>query len=669
MCVKISLYREGGRRYWVSSSILVALLILSHNMQAYLLAVAIALFFLVWGCSPLISRKNLSLIAESALVGLALTAFWSIPGATQWETPGVPWLPPEIMELKSLSLGQLLSPHSAHAALFLLAFLGAFLWFTRTKDRFAWLGLAISFVFTASLALGPGNPIYQLLPLGDRLIPYRFLDAAALPAAILAGFLVQSISRVVSRGVEMPSLSAWFGFPVAVVFVLFIILTSTYLPIFSPHEYREIQQYINEVPSASSHPFQKGRLATALPLVNGEQAFFPVRDGFNMLHGWNVEGTVHRYTLINHNTAYSENFLNYILRNWHLWNVRSALLDEREEYLRKMSAYLLEQGWERGFESDGFSVLVSNRPSSYLMELNSDVLVIGRSSFHVVRLFPWVTEGRLANPLDYPEEYINLFKVIYLYDFPKLNIAALEKQIEEWTQRGKTVIVDLSWSAQVPELLGVRHFSKSVSGEITLDAAEKGFPYYDSEVKINLKEGSGAIYTGLDEVLLTYTEGPGAFTFAVIGAKQLPGGKAYFIGLHVPRLIVPEHRDEAQQLLETILDFGKPRKNDVPEPFETIQHSWSNHGLTFEYESAEEEAVVISVTHTPRWHVYLNGEPITAYRHENLVLLILPPGRHTVSMRYGSSSAVYTGWLITALAAGWLVWRGKHLAKRQKEEL
>ncbi len=283
----------------------------------------------------------------------------------------------------------------------------------------------------------------------------------------------------------------------------------------------------------------------------------------------------------------------------------------------------------------------------------------------------------MANPLKYDEEYVDLFNVIYLYDLPELNIAELEKRIKRWVDKGKTVILDLSATGTIPEIFNVWRFEKPVSGVVNLVPTDESSNFYKSEMDIHLihlKEGQGAVYRKLGSVMLTLDEEKGVFgeeksVYAVCGVKQIPEGEIYFTGLHIPRLIKPEFKEEARRLLEPLLDLGKPRKEIIPEPFETIWTRWDHKGVEFEYESLETQPVIISVTYTPRWHVYLDGEPITAYRHENLVLLILPPGRHAVSMRYGSSSAVNTGWLITALAAGWLIWRGKHLAKREKEEL
>ena len=192
-------------------------------------------------------------------------------------------------------------------------------------------------------------------------------------------------------------------------------------------------------------------------------------------------------------------YYEYILRDWYLFNTRTSILDYRFGHIRSLSEYIKESGWSYLTHSEYAYVFALDYPSTYLMKLHSDVLVIGRSSYYMVRLFPWVTEGRVTNPLEYAEEYIDLFNVIYLYDLPELNIAELEKRIEGWLRKGKTVILDLSVTDKIPEIFNVWHFEKPVNGTVNLVPTDDDSNIYRCKISVYLKEGRGAVYKNLDK--------------------------------------------------------------------------------------------------------------------------------------------------------------------------
>ncbi len=652
---------------WLFSSFLMSLLVLSHAMQSYLIFIAVFLFCIIHVLTLPWAWKRLFIVLEATFTGIALTAFWAVPGVTQWENPGVPWFPTGIHETFVLSPINFLFPGLTKTFSyqeFILSLIGTVLCFFIIKKVYVCLKLVIPWVIPTSLSMGPINPLYRLLPFQKSISPIRFLNVADLPAALIVGVLVQGITEWIGKVFRRQGKITFLWFILVLLIPFYIVFSSSLLPISAPVDFAKIRFLVDSIPISEETYFAKGRIATELPDTGSEQAYIPASSSFNNVYGWNIEGTVHHQTILDRNISFDEGYYDYIMRNWYLFNVRTVLFDRRFGYLSNIADYIQERGWTFLSNNGDITMFSFNDPSGYLMKLHSDVLVIGRGSYYLARLFPWVSEGRVENPLKYDEEYIDLFKVIYLYDLPELNIAELEKRIAGWLAKGKTVILDLSAADRIPEIFDVWHSEAPVGGMVNLMPADSDL--YENKNSFELKEGRGAVYRNLDQALLYLDDEKGSP--AVIGLKQTGEGLLYFTGLHIPRLIHPDFKEEARQLLEPLLNLGDPRKGIIPEPFETIWTRWDHKGVEFAYESKDTQPVIISVTYTPRWHLSLDGERFQAYRHENLILLILPPGEHTVTMRYGPTSAVYTGWLVTALAAGWLIWRGRKIEQKYKQE-
>jgi hypothetical protein len=643
---------------WLWSCFLVSTMVLAHAMHAYLLFLTAAVYMLVWCFRYKKWAAKVLGLVEIAIVGVALTGFWAVPGATQLENRGIPWSPPEMAGIRSVDISVLLSPDSPRGStvMFLGSLAGVLILIMKQKDPIRSLALLISLAVTTSLVYGPRNPLYNLLPMNRSLAPLRFINAAFLPAAIGAGFFADVCTDFIWTRFRSVSKSV-VAVLVAVILVALSFRANVRLGLPLPRDYAPLQTLVREIPKAGPGMFDSGRVAEELPMIGGESAFFPAQRGFAITAGWNIEGTIHIYTLHNHNIAYYEGYPEYVLRNWYLWNSRSALVDEK--YTSIMEC-MLRDGWtevdRRNVDGYGAVLLTYPAPPSYLMSLSSDVLVIGRSSFYVAGLFPWVTEGREANPLNYDEDYIDLFKCIVLYDLPPLNTKVLETRIIDWVRKGKTVIVDLSVSDSISSLLGVEHKELDVEGQIRLDVTLEGESVYGSTLAVGLKDGRGATYQGLDRVLLTTPRGD--TSEAVCGVRELQFGDVYFVGCHIPRLVAPDQRDQARQVLEPLLAIAQPRKILNPPSFAVEDLIWTSRGVTFDSNLSKTVPVLMSVTYTPRWHVLVDGTKQEVYNHENLVLIVLPPGAHKVQLVYGGTVVTDLGWLLTALTALYICIRG-----------
>jgi hypothetical protein len=645
----LDLDRQPCGRHWAKSVVFALLLVLGHAMHAYILAICLGVVLVALGVAAPRAGRSLVLMASVAVESLLLAAFWAVPGATQWETPGVPWAPPERVAASSLDTAILGDLAHRFGPVFLAAAVTACLLLPidRVKRRLH-LSFAAGFALTASLCAGPSNPVYRLVPLNASLSPLKFINAAYLPAAILVGIALDRCCDSL-RGPGGRRIAA--ALPVAVLAAFLLVdVAAARRDLPGPYAAADIQPLVSLVPVAPGGPFQNGRIATELPRSDSHQAYFPVERGLNMAGGWNLEGTPHTRTFHKHNIAYPEGFPEYVLRNWNLWNCRSALFEWEYDSLRLV---LEEAGWRRVAGTPRHALYVNDAPQSYLMILGTDAIAIGRSSFYVSRLLPWVTEGRNPDPLSYPWEYLSMFKTVFLYDIPDVGAPRLEAFVRRLLGAGKRVVIDLSASG-IPRMFGVLKSDVEVPPDLVLEPSA-GSPYSD-RFTLKMTKGAGAAYDGLDEAWMSaWVNGTNV---QVSGVRRLPEGEVYFTGLHVPRLAAPSFKEAARAILEPLLAPGESAARGGPRAFRPSRIEWRPDGLEFSYESAVAVPLLVSVTYTPRWKCLVDERPASLYNHEDLVAMILPAGQHSARLRYGRSEATVAGWALTAtgLAAAPVCW-------------
>ena len=642
-----------SKRNWLVSVGLVLGLVLTHAMHAYLLFVTAAFFMLMYSLRHKDWWKRVLGLIEVAVVGVVLSGFWSIPGVTHLENRLIPFSPPGLVSQRTMGIGELLRPGGEKASLVLFgaAFTAIGINLAKRETRIHVFCYVAGILVPVSLMYGFQNPLYRFLPMHTEIMPLRFANAALLPAALAAGLLADMLSASVlrrfNRGGQLRGAVVQVAVALALIGLAF--WTDGSPAVGRPTRYDSFVGLINQIPRGGSGPFSSGRIAEELPSMGGESAYLPVQAGFNIIAGWNIEGTVHEFTFYDHNVAYSDGSYEYILRNWYLWNARSALIDTRYE---GMIGLLTSNGWTMLDRQGSVALLTLPKEPTYIMRYQPDTIVVGRSSFYLARLFPWVVQGRLEDPLEYEEDYLNLFATIILYDIPPTDIPALERRVIDWVKKGKTVVVDLSGSTSIGEFLGVRVKQVTFSGEVTFSVTDDTTRLTDV---VRLNEGSGAVYSGLDQDLLT-TVVDGEHV-VISGTRELQWGEVRFVGGHLPRLVSDTDHDRAQGLLQSYLSSGRSPKLQMPEPMEVDREVWDDSGVGFEYTSAQDTPVIVSVTYTPRWRATIDGVSQTLYSHENLVFTVLPSGHHSVQIRYEGTWVTSLGWGASLLALAYVLLR------------
>ncbi|MBU1879654.1 MAG: hypothetical protein KJ734_11950, partial [Chloroflexi bacterium] len=306
---------------------------------------------------------------------------------------------------------------------------------------------------------------------------------------------------------------------------------------------------------------------------------------------------------------------------------------------------------------EGENVLLDSRNlSTPVMMLRSNGIVVGRGGYNTVTVFPWLSFGTSWNVDDYEPAYLDLFNLIYLYDFRYHDAGSLEQQIREWVADGKTVVLDLT---AMPEsyLFGVETQYVQVPREPQFRAgAEIDFPLgniADQPFEYEGQPWRGITYYGLDGTLVEVLDNEDR-AWPVLGFKTIPEGRVYFVGLNWVTHILDTHDQAATDLLDGFFQRAEPYREFVQPGFAAEFIHPPADEWSFTYRSGQDTPVVVSETWSPHWQATLDGEPLAIYNHENLILLFLPAGRHVVEFRYTSTPIQWIGWGLTIASAALL---------------
>jgi hypothetical protein len=149
----------------------------------------------------------------------------------------------------------------------------------------------------------------------------------------------------------------------------------------------------------------------------------------------------------------------------------------------------------------------------------------------------------------------------------------------------------------------------------------------------------------------------------VVGEKKVGKGSVIMIGsrltqyLQSPTVFVYGYDTERQfyiaepmkKLLLDILEKEGFQHSFVPESFLVDSADWDYQGVVFSYNAPKPEEVTVSVTYTPRWKAWVDGEKWTVRSRENLIVLDLPAGEHEVELHYVMTVFGYIGYGLSFL--------------------
>jgi len=281
------------------------------------------------------------------------------------------------------------------------------------------------------------------------------------------------------------------------------------------------------------------------------------------------------------------------------------------------------------------------------MRQNKSGIVLGKASLGVIEYFPWLAWGQSPVLEEYPKDLLDSFQLIYIIEPEVRNFNRFQDIIAGLAAAGKTVIIEMGLAETWPVFGTNLYWDKIFPGAALV--ATPGSPFAKS-VSLDPDPGGQAPVMGnLDGVWLEMRAGD--LRAPAVGFKYINGSRVYFVGLAMGQMLNSSHGREIRAILEQLMDLARPNKNYVPAPFPVSGANWGHDRFSFEYTLERPEPVWISITYAPRWKASVDGAPVPVYNLENLLLVNLPAGRHTVTFKYGMTWVGWTGIGLSALSA------------------
>lgn len=663
-------------------SLFTGILILSHAMHAFIMCLAIGILFFMLVIYFRFEFRNFIYWGIAVGLGAGLVSFWWMPGVTPFEDPLVPYVLPENALNYAAHFDWFFygytGDHYFSPILLILSLCSLFLLKINTLNNNGSLqditdssnqidtkalikSLAISLFIILIISFGYHVPILNHLPFSSSIFFGRILTFAIILVLVLIVIFLRELWHLMDT-------SYWRIIrPLVFAFIVLIIVLDIN-PIRDNirfQSFADTQSITNQIPLGGG--FNSGRIEWCV-MHGPDVVYFPMLKGINSVNGSAIEGTPHNRAFWLNNSAINADCGDYVMKNILQWNVRAVIV--QNDFTALVEA-LPKYGFHV-IRNDNFkSVYISDTPSSYFIKQERNSLAIGRSSSALVLSFPWLIQG-LSNTLeDYSIKDLDKFKLIYLSEPVVKDFNKFQTMIESLAQSGKTVIVEMG-SGDAWPLLGIIPYNENIPNDARLVPTAVS-PIRNSFALQAYPVGNFPAMGNLDGIWMEMVSGDKRVP--VIGFKNVGKNRVYYVGMRMGLHLNSETKwieghdeksidsKEIYSVFTQLLDMGKPYENIVPHSFPVFNTKWWHNGFEFSYNSTQRNPVVVSVTYTPRWKATIDGMPLSIDRHENLVLLDLPAGKHTVSCRYGMTWVGWTGVvlsLITLMIYCIIFWRWEY---------
>lgn len=323
-----------------------------------------------------------------------------------------------------------------------------------------------------------------------------------------------------------------------------------------------------------------------------------------------------------------------------------------------------------------------DRPSSYIMPVDEKVLIIGKYSSTLASAISGkitAIEGGSEYLDDYDQEFLKHFDTVVLYGFSYHNKHKAESIARNYTANGGNVVVEMfnmgiSPLAENPNFLGVTGLSQKFDGPVNMDGLNvsrspitNGLPKtftMPGEITdvgdltlpyIPLTSWTSLEYSGLDESLIkapSDTDG-----FSVLGYKNVEGGKVTFVGMnYFYHLFLTHDKGELNMVTTLLQNSSSASQSPTSNLFTVTRQDITPDNMKFEIQNDKERLLLISMSYTPHWKAYLNGQPIQIRKIEDLMVVQAPAGNYTLEVKYESTSIMKSGWIVSILTILFLVY-------------
>jgi hypothetical protein len=629
--------------------------ILAHPQQAMMFAIGFAIYLI----ARLFLDPDVPLRRGIAwLVGLAaggmLSMPWALPAYGRGELANIPYLPAVKVELFSAPLNAILPAATAAngqvlfgAGVLMLALLAAA---ARPDPRRT--GYVLAGLVTMWLSLGPKGVIFNLLPLNQQLLPERFLNFTAFALAIGASGILPLMRRArVARAFVLVGL-------------VFVDLYPS-LPLLPNRPFPAAQASLTQAVEGVADSVSRLALVT-YPDPTALEVYYAGKAG-PLIDGWALENTPHHPPLRRVLSAaqWSPGYFSHLMD---IWNVRISIVRGQDPSAESARAALQQAGFRLQSTRGIYQIWVDNRLGTPALVASAQrMLVLGDGLPPALMTYPFAEESVYLQLSQLPAGALERYPAVALFRFESnpSAVASDQARLQSYLETGGTVIVDLSGMenafGQTLQFLGVNVTRLAFTSEIPLrwadSLASANLPTSLQLDDISPEGWSGATYSGLDGVLAE-AEYNGQW-WPVLGYRNIGKGKAWFIGLN---LLYYSQLSGQTQIAMTVRQqtIGK---TDVDQslrmkPLPLTVWSPSSRGLVAVVDAPHPlPEVVLSYTYSPRWRVYVDGQPQAAANYEHLIEISLPSGTHRIEVRYQPYGTIWpaAGLLLGAVAACGLI--------------
>lgn len=674
----LHLLEHGKGRAMLATAFLTAGAILTHVMQAYMDVVGLALLSLPYAAHRTY-RPRAALVAATVLLGSAMTAFWLLPSATHAELAKMPTVLAERVASYSIHLdafdpttrSQVIEfPYMGLALTIAGLAAGIYLLATKHEDRAFILGLLISGVVTGLLSFGTNLPLFHWFPLADNLLPRRFYNFTSLSWALLCGALIAHTVRAplgYRRSVRQYALAS---IGLTLFLLVPLIDAAPYLSLARTSDYGPLRAAFAALPPGG--PPTNGRLYAHTVRTLSEVSYFPVvQNRTHLAFFWCcTAGTPDELARAQINRMLRSGKDSLLFRYLELWSVRHAILDSDDPLV---DAYI-DRGFRRVADTGALVVLASDLPANYLQLHEPRWIVIGDGAPGAATVFPGLAIGHSSFIDDYSQEYLRNFTGVFLYGYRFHNREAAESLLLDLAREGIPIVIDMT--TRYGSLLGVTGIPKDFDGVVTFQesGAPRALSIAAETLTIDFSEVTehdvwrAPVYSGLITPILSTPDDKRSDI--VLGQWSVGDLPIYFLGFNPIEFFLRTDDMAVYRLLQGIFLQEPALDRYEAVPLIANRVDWETDRIVVEYTLEQERALLVSTTYSPRWHASIDGREAPIYNHEDLILIPLAPGTHTLTLQYGTGGIQSMASALSAMSLALLValaWRPSTILHRFRQ--
>ncbi len=611
----------GRRRDFVSLSLCIALIVLSHAMMAAIFFVCLALFTLIhWEISRAPAQGALAGLFGLG-VGMVLSGWWLFPSLTGGITELNQTASSEALVSFPISfvLDPIIRLRDREAYYLGLAFLlGAAIAATSWKKIPALSrSMLLVGVLTGLISSTFFNDIYNSIPFNHLFWPVRFNSftgfALLMGTVGIGAYFLQGhrIKRLI-YGLLVIALAVDFSFSIPLIHGR---------PL--PEDVTQVSRRLKELSG--------WRVAAAdLSLLGSAPSqLFTNIGGREQIYGWGYQGSTTAPVVAGINFALDNGYPDYAVSSLYTLGTDDVVIIKDERVPDEFRQALLDAGFKKDLDTGRVDLYHRDGgPRAYVM--SHRILGIGDGAQNLAFMFPEVEIGSSKLVDSYDLSFLRKYEIILLSRFGWNSRQAAEQLMEQYVAAGGKLVVDLTDApqdvfARVPKFMGV--YGEPVFGLYSATIRQgdqtthlRPFPkeYLPwiafspqglSEVDISFD------YLGLDAVAL--------------GHKDFNGKPVWFIGMNLIFQALTTHDPVSVRILADLFGSEPGKLPDRPviplNGYETGQD-----GYRFSYRLDQPADLLVPVAKHDGTIVIVDGRQVDSWSIGRLVMFSAPAGEHQV---------------------------------------